>query len=183
MVAKKFIKHKQLSRAALYFLCFFVALSFVAPLLPVANASSDAMPCCAGKAGHCDSGITPKRVSPPTSEPMCGLKEATMEDDGITIVAEPVTQHSHSRNAETSSSHPAAESASLSQPCHMDCGACATASSRQQKRERGVVLSSAERAQSLITLLQFESQPLFFSSNEDWDRISPRGPPSSSQSL
>jgi hypothetical protein len=190
MVAKKFIKHKQLSRAALSFLCLFVALSFVAPLLPVANASSDAMPCCAGKAGHCDSGITPKRVSPPTSEPMCGLKEATMEDDGITIVAEPVhTQHSHSRNAETSSSTGkndstfVAESDSLSQPCRMDCGACATASSRQQKRERGVVLSSAERTQSPTTLLQFESQPLFFSSNEDWDRISPRGPPTSSQSL
>jgi hypothetical protein len=32
-------------------------------------------------------------------------------------------------------------------------------------------------------LLQFETQPLFFSSNEDWDRISPRGPPNSSQSL
>src|SRR4051794_17276648 len=123
MVAKKFIKHKQLSRAVLCFLCFFVALSFIAPLLPIVNASSDTMPCCAGKAGHCDSGIAPKRVSPPTSEPMCGLKEATMEDDGITIVAEPVhTQHSHSRNAETSSSRPAAESASVSQPCHMDCG-------------------------------------------------------------
>jgi len=107
-----------------------------------------------------------------------------MEDDGITIVAEPVqTQHSHSHKAETSSSHPAAESASISQPCHMDCGACATASSRQQKRERGVVLSSSQRTQSLTTLLQFESQPLFFSSNEDWDRISPRGPPNSSQSL
>jgi len=181
MATKNFIKHKQLSRAALCFLCFFVALSFVAPLLPVANASSDTMPCCAGKA-HCDSGIAPKRVLPPTSEPMCGLKDATMEDDGITIVAEPVhTQHSYSRNA--SSSGPAAESASISKPCHMDCGACATSVSRQQKRERGLVLSSAERTQSPTLLLQFESQPLFFSSNEDWDRISPRGPPNSSQSL
>jgi hypothetical protein len=115
---------------------------------------------------------------------MCGLKEATMDDDGITIVAEPVhSQHSHSRSAETSTSHPAAESASLSRPCRMDCGTCATASSRQQKRERGVVLSSAEWTQSPATLLQFQSQPLFFSSNEDWDRISPRGPPNSSQSL
>ena len=182
MATKNFIKHKQLSRAALCFLCFFVALSFVAPLLPIANASSDTMPCCAGKA-HCDSGITPKRVLPPTSEPMCGLKDATMDDDGITIVAEPVhtqSQHSHSRN---SSSGPAAESASISKACHMDCGACATSLSRQQKRERGVVLSCAERTQSLTLLLQFESQPLFFSSNEDWDRISPRGPPNSSQSL
>lgn len=180
MATKNFIKHQQLSRAALCFLCFFVALSFVVPLLPVATASSDTMPCCAGKA-HCDSGIAPKRVLPPISEPMCGLKDATMEDDGITIVAEPVhtAQHSHS----SSSSGPAAESASISQPCHMDCGACATSLSRQQKRERGVVLSSAARTQSPALLLQFETQPLFFSSNEDWDRISPRGPPNSSQSL
>ena len=185
MVAKKFIKPKQLSRAVLCFLCFFVAFSFIAPLLPVATASSDTMPCCAGKGGHCDSGITPKRVPPPTSEPMCGLKGATMADDGITIVAEPVhtkSQHSHGHSAETSS-RPAAESASISQPCHMDCGTCATASSRQQKRERGVLQSVAERTQSLTPLLQFESQPLFFSSNEDWDGISPRGPPNSSQSL
>jgi hypothetical protein len=185
MAAKTFIKHKQLSRAMLCLLCLFVALSFIAPLLPIANASSDTMPCCAGKAGHCDSGIAPKRVPPPTSEPMCGLRGATIENDGITIVAEPVhtkAQHSHSRNAETSSST-AADSASLSQPCHMDCGACATGSSRQQKRERGVVQPSAERTSSPISLLQFESQPLFFLSNEDWDRISPRGPPNSSHSL
>ena len=180
MATKNFIKHKQLSRAALCFLCFFVVLSFVAPVLPIATASSDTMPCCAGKAGHCDSGVAPKRVLPPTSEPMCGLKEATMDDDGITIVAEPVHtkhQHSHSRSAENSSTSPAAESASISQPCHMDCGACATSLSRQQKRERGVVVSSAERTQSLTPLFQFESQRLFFSSNEDWKQTSPRGPP------
>lgn len=181
MATKNFIKHKQLSRAVLCFLCLFVALSFVAPLLPIANASAETMPCCAGKAGHCDSGIAPKRVLPPTSEPMCGLKDATMDDDGITIVAEPVltNQHSHSH----SSSGPAAESASISKPCHMDCGACATAASRQQKRERGVVLSSTERTQSLRLSSDFESQPLFFSSNEDWEQTRPRGPPNSSQSL
>lgn len=180
MAPKKFINHKQLSRAALCLLCFFVALSFVTPLLPIANASSDTMPCCAGKAGHCDSGIASKQVPPPTSEPMCGLKGATMDDDGITIVAEPVhtnPQHSHSRAAENSSSSPAADSASLSQPCHMDCGACAAASSRQQKRERGVVQPSAERTASPASLLQFETKPLFFSSNEDWKQTSPRGPP------
>src|ERR1041384_184998 len=150
MAAKKFIKHKLLSRVALCLLCFFVALSFVAPLLPMANASPDTMPCCAGKA-HCDSGIAPLRVPPPTSEPMCGLKGATMADDGITIVAEPIhtkSQHSHNHSAKTSSSSPAADSAAINQPCHMDCGACATGSSRQQKRERGVVQPSAERIAS-----------------------------------
>jgi hypothetical protein len=183
MAPKNFMRHKRLSRAMLCFLCFFVALSFIAPLLPIANASSDTMPCCAGKAGHCDSGIAPKRVLPPTSEPMCGMKGATMEDDGITIVAQPIhTQHSHI-NAESSSSGPAVHSASLSQSCHMDCGACATGSTRQQKRERGMLQAIIARTASPIALLQVESQPLFFSSNEDWHRISPRGPPCSSQSL
>jgi hypothetical protein len=180
MATKNFIKHKQLSRAALCFLCLFVALSFVAPLLVIATASSDTMPCCAGKA-HCDSGISPKRVLPPTSEPMCGLKDATMDDDGITIVAEPVhtePQHSHSH----SSSGPAVESASISKPCHMDCGACATSSSRQQ-RERCLLAPGTEQTQSLTPLLQVESKPHFFSSNEDWEQISPRGPPNSSQIL
>ena len=183
MGAKNLMRHKRLSRAMLCFLCFFVALSFIAPLLPIANASSDTMPCCAGKAGHCDSGIASKRVPPPTSEPMCGMKGATMEDDGITIVAQPVhTQHSHT-NAKTSSSGPAVDSASLSQPCHMDCGACAAGSARQQKRDRGLLQAIVARTASPMALLQVESQPLFFSSNEDWDRISPRGPPGSSESL
>ena len=175
MATKHNSRHKKCFKVIHCLLCLVVALSFVAPLLPVVNASSNTMPCCAGKAGHCDSGIAPKRVLPPTSEPMCGLKDATMEDDGITIVAEPVhIEHSHSSNT---SSGPAAESASISQPCHMDCGACATSASRQQKRERGVVLSSVERTQSLTPLSPFESQPLFFSSNEDWKQTSPRGPP------
>jgi len=175
MATKNFIKHKQLSRAALCFLCFFVVLSFVAPLLPVANASSDTMPCCAGKA-HCDSGIAPKRVLPPTSEPMCGLKDATMEDDGITIVAEPVhTQHSYSRNA--SSSGPAAESASISKPCHMDCGACLAGLNRQNKRDRVLVPTFAVHSSTQTTSATFEYQSVRFSSNDDWKQTSPRGPP------
>src|SRR3712207_190654 len=124
MATRKHRRHKPFRNGVLCLLCFFVAFSFIAPLLPIASASSDTtMPCCIGKAGHCDSGIAPKQVLPPTSEPMCGLKEATMEDDGITIVAQPSqiqSQHSHSQKAEASSSQPAAESASLSEPCRMD---------------------------------------------------------------
>src|SRR5215211_156316 len=127
MATRNYKRHKPFLNGILCLLCLFVAFSFIAPLLPIASASSNTMPCCAGKAGHCDSGIAPKQVLPPTSEPMCGLKEATMEDDGITIVAQPSqteSPHSHSRTAETSATQPVAESASLSQPCHMDCGAC-----------------------------------------------------------
>ncbi|HSE17032.1 MAG TPA: hypothetical protein VLB46_08260 [Pyrinomonadaceae bacterium] len=163
-------------------LCLFVALSFITPLLPLASATagSDTMPCCAGKAGHCDSGILLKKVVPPTSEPMCGLKAATMEDDGITIVAEPAQvefPHSHSQTAELSSSQPAVESASLSSPCHMDCGACATAASRQQKRDRSIVLSNTYETAPVTTSSKYEDESLQFSSSDNWPQTVPRGPP------
>jgi len=182
MVTKQHSRHIRCSRMILCLLCLFVALSFMAPLVPIAGASagSDAMPCCAGKSGHCDSGIRPKKVLPPTSEPMCGLKAATMEDDGITIVAEPLPReiaHSHSQTAEFSSSQPAAESASLSSPCRMECGACATAASRQQKRERSIVLSSTYAVAPVTTSSRYEGESLPFSATDNWSRTTPRGPP------
>src|ERR1044071_10217069 len=73
------------------FVAMTIALSFIATLIPVASASitkSSTMACCVGKAGHCDSGITAKKVRIPKSEPMCGLHGAEMEDDGITIRSE-----------------------------------------------------------------------------------------------
>ena len=182
MATMKHSRHPRIAKGVLRLLCLLVALSFTAPLLPIVSASSGSnMPCCAGKAGHCDSGIAPKQVLPPTSEPMCGLKGATMEDDGITIVAQPSQtesphQHSHSR-AETSSTQPAAESASLSKPCHMECGACLAGSTRTQKRERTLIQSFALRLSSPVTPDSFNYLSLLFSSNVDWKQTSPRGPP------
>lgn len=163
-----------------------IALSFIATLIPVASASltkSSMMPCCVGKAGHCDSGIAAKKIPPPKSEPMCGLHGAEMEDDGITIVAQPVdpspaeSQHSHSPAAETNSSQPAAESASLSQPCHMNCASCATVATRQQKRDRNTVQPTTLQNASLTTFSFDEEQPLRISSNSNWEHVIPRGPP------
>jgi len=165
------------------FVAMTIAVSFIATLIPVASASllkSSTMACCAGKAaGHCDSGIAAKKVPPPKSEPMCGLHGAEMEDDGITIVAQPVaeSQHSHSHAAETNSSQPAAESASLSQPCHMNCASCATAATRQQKRDRNNVQPTTYQNASLTTLSFDEEQPLLISSNGNWEHVIPRGPP------
>ena len=165
------------------FVAITIALSFIATVIPVASASltkSSTMACCAGKtAGHCDSGIAAKKVPLPKSEPMCGLHGAEMEEDGITIVAQPVaeSQHSHSHIAETNSSQPAAESASSSQPCHMDCASCATGATRQQKRERSTIHATLFQNASLTALSFIEDQPLLFSSNEDWEHVVPRGPP------
>jgi hypothetical protein len=112
---------------------------------------------------------------------MCGLHGAEMENDGITIVAEPVVEspHSHSHSAETnSSSFPGVESYSLGQPCHMDCASCAASATRQQKRERTLVQAIRQQTSSLTTHSLYEEQALLFSSNENWKQASPRGPPS-----
>ena len=159
-------------RMARPFVAITTALSFLAMLVPVASASlttSSTMACCVGKAGHCDSGLAAKKVPPPKSEPMCGLHNAEMEDDGITIVAQPLAEpshteshHSHSHTAETNASQPAAESASLSQPCHMDCASCAATATRQQKRERNLLQPTTYQTASLTTSSFDHRQPLLF---------------------
>lgn len=168
------------------FLCLFVAISFFGSLVPIASASLDkssTMPCCAGKAaGHCDSGIAPKPVARRFSEPMCGLDNSQSADDAITIVAEASNHESHhspSRTVETTSHAEsiAAESISLNHPCPMDCGACMASSQRQQRRERSILQPIAYHIPSVNIDSNYENQPLSFSSNENWDRISPRGPP------
>jgi hypothetical protein len=178
MATKKQRKHKLLSLGVLCFVCLFVA----AEPFRIANASLDkanTMPCCVGKAGHCESGIAAKKVPPP-KEPMCGRDEAVRNDDGITIVAEPVVQspHSHSHAAESNSSQPSAESQSLGQPCHMDCASCAASAARQQKRERSIVQVNRQQTSSVTTPSFYEQQALLFSANENWEQASPRGPPS-----
>lgn len=173
----KHIRHRILSIGVLSFLCLFVA----AEPFRIANASLDKadMPCCVGKAGHCESGLA-KKAPPPKSEPMCGLHGAKMESDGITIVAEPVVeaQHSHNHTAETNSSQPSAESHSLGQPCHMDCASCAASATRQQKREKSLVQATRQQASSVTTHSFYEEHVLLFSSNENLKQVCPRGPPS-----
>lgn len=177
MQKRRHKRNRVLSVGVLFFLCLFVA----AEPIRIANASlntTSTMPCCVGKAGHCDSGIAAKKVPPPKSEPMCGLHGAEMENDGITIVAEPESPHSHSHAAESNSSYPGAESNSLGQPCHMDCASCAASATRQQKRERSVVQPDRQQNSSLTAKSFYDEPALLFSSNDDLEQRSPRGPPS-----
>ena len=156
-----------------------LALSFFAILVPISSASSDkanTMACCVGKAGHCDSGIPAAKITPPP-EPMCGLDNSASEDDGITIVAEPSHKESHDSFSQTAETSHAAESNSLSKPCQMECGTCAASSTRQQRRERGVLQPATYLNPSVTVHSRFQTQPLSFSSNEDWEQTSPRGPP------
>ena len=84
--------------AARVFVAACLVLSFFAALLPLrASANADAMACCAGKAGHCNSGLVakqqakpePKREPKPApkAEPkpelMCGQKPAAGEGDAL----------------------------------------------------------------------------------------------------
>ena len=172
----KHIRHRILSIGVLSFLCLFVA----AEPFRIVNASldkADTMPCCVGKAGHCESGIAAKKVPPPKSEPMCGLHGAEMENDGITIVAESPAESPRS-HAESNSSQPSAESKSLGRSCHMDCSSCAANAARQQKRERSIVQPNRQQISSVTTRSFHEAQALLFSSVENLEQASPRGPPS-----
>jgi hypothetical protein len=167
-----------------------ITLSFIATLVPIAIAStnkSSTMPCCVGKdAGHCESGIPAQKVSLPEPEPMCGLTTPPAENDGITIIAEPSHKESHHSlsqtaesglsNAETSSSQSAAESITLSQPCHTDCCACVSGLARNM-RERGTTHSNLLRTLPSRNLAYLEAKVNLFLSNRGWEQTSSRGPP------
>ena len=180
MTTKRHKMHKVFSRGILCFLCLFVALSFFTAFLPivVSAGNSNAMPCCAGKSGHCDSGLAAKKPPQP-QEPMCGLHMSETENDGITIVAE-VSQNEPHHASQSSSTGPAFESTSLGRPCRMECGVCTASSIRQQKRERALTQADSRDLSTLVTLSHQEYLPPLFSPMDEWPRIVPRGPPASS---
>ena len=161
-------------------LCLTVALSFLTAFLPivVSAGNSNAMPCCAGKSGHCDSGIVAKKLPQP-QEPMCGLHVSGTENDGITIVGEPSQNKPH-HASQSSSTGPSVQSVSVSRPCPMECGVCTSSSIWQQKRERALTQSDSRDLSTLVTLSQQEYLPPLFSPMHEWSRIVPRGPPASS---
>jgi hypothetical protein len=172
--------YRMLGRLAQSISCLFVVLSFTATFLPlvVSASSSNTMPCCAGKSGHCDSGIAAK-PPPQPREPMCGLHVTGTENDGITIVAEEFQNETHHASP-SSSTGPAVESASVSQPCRMECGVCTASSIKQQKRDRAVAQADGRVVSPLVTALHQQDLRPFFSSTDEWPTIIPRGPPASS---
>jgi hypothetical protein len=155
------------------FLAVFILSSFLVTLIPIATASAeDTMPCCVGKAeGHCDSGLlTPKLPPPPVNEPMCGLGSVHSQTSRIAETTSP-----HSETESNSSRVTAAES--IGDPCQMDCGACATVSSRH-KRQKDLILARITDQTPSTTITHLDNSTSFYSSNNNWTRINPRGPPS-----
>ncbi len=139
-------------------------------------AEESTMPCCVGKTeGHCESGLTTPKAPEPVSEPMCGMPSAAtpaLDLDEVTVVAEPAHAESHS----STSSSPVAESNTVEKQCQMDCGACATATSRHKRDS--VVLARITHRELTTTTIRFAESKQIFSSNEVWTQINPRGPPS-----
>lgn len=156
------------------FLVLFILSSFAVTLLPIATTWADhsSMPCCAGKEeGHCDSGLlTPKPPPPPVNEPMCGL---TPLHSQTSRVAETTTSP-HADVEANASQVSTAES--ISEPCQMDCGACATVTTRN-KRQKSLILARIALHAPTTTAAVFDNSTSFYSSNENWTRINPRGPP------
>ena len=158
------------------FLVVFIISSFAVTLLPIVSSSANSsMPCCAGKSSeHCDSGLGKPKPRPVVNEPMCGGEK-------------PVVTKSHNPpllNAETTSRSVIAESnnslasaESVSQPCRMDCGACATLAARQLKRQKSAVPARVAYAAPVAVTTTFDTDKPFVLSSEFWTRITPRGPP------
>jgi hypothetical protein len=89
-----------------------------------------------------------------------------------------LTAETNSRSvvvAESNNSLATAES--ISQPCRMDCGACATLAARQLKRQKSAVPARVAYAAPLAVITSFDTETPFVLSSEFWTRITPRGPP------
>ena len=161
------------------FLAVLILSSVAVTQLPIVNsfAEESSMPCCAGKsAEHCDSGLDKPKPRPVITEPMCGLDHSPLPQPSL-VTAETTSQHA---NAESNASELTAES--VSQTCRMDCGACATAVSRNA-RDKSLVHSRTIQTSASTTAARYNSSTTLFSSNQKWTRIVPRGPPASSLSF
>ena len=150
------------------FLAVFILSSFAVTLLPISTSAEKSMPCCAGKSSeHCDSGLNKPKPRPVITEKMCGLTSI-----GVT----PIAVTSPSNKVTVANDSPAVDSASVARECKMDCGACATGASRHKRQKSFVQTRVAYQAPATVST-RFNNPVSFYSSNENWTRINPRGPP------
>ena len=161
------------------FLALLILSSFAVTQLPIVNslAEESTMPCCTGKSSeHCESGLNKPKPRPVITEPMCGLDHSPLP------ASSPASAEITSQHADAGSNASQLTAESLSEPCRMDCGACATAASRNT-RDKSLIHSRTTQACASTAVARYNSSTTFFSSNEKWTRIVPRGPPASSLSF
>lgn len=145
-----------------WFFAVLILSSLAVALLPIVSTSAEesSMPCCAGKsAEHCDSGLMAPKPRPVITEPMCGLPSSPPANTA-TVATDPL----------------AIEAVAVEQECHMDCGACATVTSRN-KRQKAVVQARLTLIAPATSSFHFDNSIFVYSSNENWTQLNPRGPP------
>jgi hypothetical protein len=178
-----------------------IVLSFLVSLAPLAASAaseSHAMACCAGKQGHCKSGVSLKRRSRLAPEPMCGLRPGKNEEltdaeitggditsDGITVVATsseaPTTPDNFEPGLSTKTSskapNPPALGASLKRPCPVDCCAGTTSVVRKPRpREIALLRSGGHSIRPQLRFIRIAITRIFPASAYLL-RLRPRGPP------
>jgi len=130
-------------------LAAFIALSFLATLLPIqiASAEKSTRACCVGKAAdHCRAAVKSKKSA---------------------------ASHNHGNP-----SNPAFKSSAIRNLCDSGCCAC-SASTRQQKRETGTAQTAGLHTFPSVTFSQYVSKNSPSLSNSYSEQTSPRGPPAS----
>jgi hypothetical protein len=177
-------------------------LSFLVSFVPLATSAAPeagAMTCCAGKQGHCNSGVALRRRVRPAPEPMCGLRssksdeltdaalaESEIAGDGITVVATPSEATTAADSSETESSsktsaktsHTPALRASLARPCPVDCCASTTGIVRKPRpRELALRNSGGHSVRPQIHFIRVAITSVAPASAYLL-RLLPRGPPS-----
>ena len=165
------------------FLAVFIISSFAVTLLPVVSSAESSMPCCAGKSSeHCDSGLGKPKPRPVVNEPMCGAEKSVVNKTHKPPLTKNPAKNSisaeiTSRSVVAESNNSLAAAESISQPCRMDCGACATLAARQLKRQKSAVPARLAYAAPLAVTNSFDTETPFVLSSAFWPRITPRGPP------
>ena len=109
------------------------------------------------------------------NEPMCGGEKSVVTKSHHPPL---LTAETNSRSVVVAESNNSlASTESISQPCRMDCGACATLAARQLKRQKSAVPARVAYAAPVAVTTTFETDKPFVLSSEFWTRITPRGPP------
>ena len=126
-----------------------IALSFFATLAPVVSASLDK----------------------PGVMACCIGKEEGHCHSGLTGHKPPTEANAGAE------SNAKVESASISRPCPMNCGACTASTSRLQKRQKEVIQARKFHASAPATSTRFAHLSRVSTANESWTHINSRGPP------
>lgn len=177
-------------RNALAVWMMLASLSMTGSLIVPAAASSESMPCCAGKASHsagsCKTGVCRARhhhlksIVPGIleTEPLCGLRNFKTEVRARRLLRSPLAL-----NSKSGLKQPMVDPArmivpgALTKPCSPDCGACAAGSPGRQSQSN-LAASLDRKSTSPVGCLRVDGRRASAAVKEIVSRFSsPRAPP------